>query len=426
LTEWGLAQEVGKRWIEVPVGFPFETELDLREVVPAAVKFSKPALYDFQRRAVDELLKSEHGYLVSPTGSGKTIMALAIAAELQQRTLFVCHTKQIAEQTCEKVEKFLGVKPARWWGRHAQFGDFTVALVQKITRSARPLPKHGLLIVDETHHLGCPMFFSVLRRSGARYKYGLTATFEHRLYPREAFIFALSGHVVEVPVEACFQQKVLAETVVIGVKTGLGSTIEREFCDKFCPLEHRPDKCRECPLKETRLYSFVEGWIDNYERNTLVLEVVDIVPASSVLILTRRIEHAENITKLLLLEGKQALVAHGRMRKQSRSEMIEKFKSEGGILVATESLLGEGADFPECDCLILTCPARGGIRGKQRAGRVMRYGKGKTSLIIDLIDDNDLCRKLWWSRRRAYEKLGIKVIESNLQTLGRKCREALG
>lgn len=366
----------------------------------------------FQETAVKQLIRQKRGIVVSLPGTGKTIMALAVASALQQKTLFVCPTTQIADQTVEKAKRFLGIEAKRWYGKYEEDGDFIVTLFQKMVRETRT-PKHGLIIVDEVHHSVCESMRKILSKSRAAFRYGFTATLHHNDFPLAAFENLFSPHIIEVDAQRAREEKVLADGVVVVHNTGLGADIEEKCCEKYCTLHPRPSKCEECPLLEARLSVFMEGWVDNSQRNGFVADRIlekQQEGCSTILVLVRRIEHADNLAKVLSLDGAQVMVAHGRLPKERRRKIIDKFDKEGGILIATESLLGEGTDIVNCDCVVPVCPAKGKKRGKQRAGRAMRYSEGKSFQIIEFVDNFKFAKILWWSRRREYAKMGLEIV----------------
>ena len=73
-------------------------------------------LRGFQEEAVDKVLQKDFGVLCAPTGSGKTVMALALIAQRGQPTLIVVHNGELLEQWIDQIEAFLGI-PAREVGR---------------------------------------------------------------------------------------------------------------------------------------------------------------------------------------------------------------------------------------------------------------------------------------------------------------------
>lgn len=71
------------------------------------VPFSfKGALRPFQEEAVASILSRPIGTLSAPTGSGKTVMALAVIAERKQPALIIVHTKELLHQWIDRIEAF--------------------------------------------------------------------------------------------------------------------------------------------------------------------------------------------------------------------------------------------------------------------------------------------------------------------------------
>ena len=78
-------------------GLPCEIRDRRRELPAVEISFSG-RLKSFQRQAVSVMLKKDFGTLTSPTGSGKTIIALYMIAERRQPALIVVHTRDLAFQ----------------------------------------------------------------------------------------------------------------------------------------------------------------------------------------------------------------------------------------------------------------------------------------------------------------------------------------
>ncbi len=67
------------------------------------------ALRLYQQQAVTEILQKHFGVLKAGTGSGKTVMALAIIAARRQPTLILVHTKELLFQWRNRIKTFLSV-----------------------------------------------------------------------------------------------------------------------------------------------------------------------------------------------------------------------------------------------------------------------------------------------------------------------------
>jgi hypothetical protein len=119
-------------------------------------------LKDNQKQAFESTSKKDLGVIVSPPGSGKTIIGLKIIAEKQQPALIVVHRKQIAEQWIERIQAFLGI-PKNEIGKIGQgkivIGKkITVAMVQSLTKElekseSKIQNSFGTILVDECHHI---------------------------------------------------------------------------------------------------------------------------------------------------------------------------------------------------------------------------------------------------------------------------------
>ncbi|WP_394340327.1 DEAD/DEAH box helicase [Marinilabilia rubra] len=66
-------------------------------------------LREHQEQAISATAKKNFGIIVSPPGSGKTIIGLKLIAEKKQPALIVVHRKQIAEQWIDRIQSFLGI-----------------------------------------------------------------------------------------------------------------------------------------------------------------------------------------------------------------------------------------------------------------------------------------------------------------------------
>lgn len=143
-------------------------------------------LRPYQRRAIDNWFKNKgRGTLKMATGSGKTITALAIAAELYHKSvqqnkplqglLIVCPYRHLVTQWAQEVQKF-GLEPIlafesvqNWQGElqsqllavHSGNRPFITVITTNATLIRESLqsqiqffPKRSLIIGDEAHNLG--------------------------------------------------------------------------------------------------------------------------------------------------------------------------------------------------------------------------------------------------------------------------------
>ena len=102
-------------------------------------------------------------------------------------------------------------------------------------------------------------------------------------------------------------------------------------------------------------------------------------------------------------------------KRRSALEQIQTYlaQKKSILLLSTGSLIGEGFDLPELDCLILATPLSFVGRMVQYAGRIHRLAQGKTRVrVIDFVDSySAMLLKMYKNRIKAYQKMGYLIQE---------------
>jgi len=353
-------------------------------------------LFNYQEDAVKEIIASENGLLVSPPGSGKTIIGVDVIAKLKQPTLILVHKKQIFDQWLERVEGFLNI-PKKEIGQYVsskkKMGKkITVAMVQTLSRMEnveKLKDKFGLVIIDECHHMPAKMFRNVITRLNPFYLYGLTATPERKNNDGDLISIYL-GEILH--------------------------TIENDF------MMDKKGAKRDTPaviVSETNLEVPFKVKIDNFQmlskiiifdsnRNRQIVEDIkkEANSGKKCLVLTERKEHIEVLSCYLKKEF-EVIELNGDLTEKKRREKIKQIEDGNfQILLATGQLIGEGTDFQKLESLFLVFPFA--FQGKltQYIGRIQRGFEGNNK-IYDYRDRKvEYLERFFKKRLKYYEKNG--------------------
>lgn len=365
---------------------PFEPLVDDRTTLPrrGPIAFSG-VLRDYQQAAVDACLDRANGVVVAPTGSGKTVVALALVARLATPSLILVHTNVLLNQTAERVRSFLGIEPAVFAGARREVGDVTLATVQCLQRQGTTdlAGRFGLVLLDEAHHGPAYSFRTVLASFAARYRIGLTATPERkdRLHP---LLFDVVGPILSTIGKPALEESLaILRPTLVAVETDFGFFYRRNWA------------------------SLVTSLTRNAARNAIVIDAVLAHHRARSLVTTERIDHAELLADRLAarLPGRVACV-HGRMpREQIDQRLAELATGTLRVVVATTSLVGEGFDLPELDTLFVTVPHGNPAKAAQLLGRILRPSPGKLEpRVVDFLDRRvPILRSQWTKRKKVYE-----------------------
>lgn len=358
-------------------------------------------LFDYQEKMCQKAINAKNGILVMPAGSGKTQTALEIIARLGLKTLWITHTIDLLNQSYERAKNNLeNVGLGKIANGCINIGShITFATVQ--TLKSIDLQEYAdtwdCVIVDECHRVcGTPakagMFYKVINKLVARYKYGLTATPYRNAKGTEKAMFCLIGQVIDELDKSVIGDRIIPATV-IKVNTG---------------FDEIPEECEETDgtIQYAKLTTAIA---QNAERNNLILDLLDKCKNNYTLVLADRVEQMYYLQECLGYGN----VIDGKTKKDKREKAIQEVRDgKEKVLFATYGLAKEGLDIPRLDRLILASPHRDKATIIQAVGRIERKFENKEKPICyDLVDSLQYFDGMYRSRKSYYRKNNNKILE---------------
>lgn len=356
--------------------------------------------YSYQGQSVRLCLDHGRGVLDLATNAGKTIVAAAIVKSLDAPTLFVAGTKDIVLQTEEVFSETLNRKISVLGVGRKELGYITVCTAQTLIRlvkgKMKELNHFEVLFFDECHHSSSDTWWKIAMKIPARYRFGLSGTSFGGKDDKDWRLIGATGELIKTVSNAeLIKRGVSAKPKIVFLK----SQVARE-------------------VDGTYLEVVKDGIVNDVVRNTQIhaLSFSLVKRGHSILILTPRKVHGLNLFTMLSRDNGKFNVffnwggVHAFLRKKN----LEKFKEEGGVMIAT-SVYDEGIDIPEINSLILALGGKSHRKVLQRIGRALRKKQeGKNVVTVyDFWDwHNDYLEKHSKGRLKLYLEEGFDVIGS--------------
>lgn len=382
------------------------TIIDTRASLPEVALVNSIVPREYQLPVLEKFLQAirmpynEQGLLVAPPGAGKTIMALKIAAELKQPTLWLAHTGPLMDQATDYAifygfdKKIIG----KIKGPKTDIRPITIASVATLyRRDMKEISKNfGTIILDEAHHAPAETFTKVLSLASCKYLIGVTAT-AFRRDGLDSLIFTTIGDKLA---EIDRDSKEIGR-MPAGIKLKF-TGISHGYINTFTGKED---------------FGYMLTQIANNEaRNKMIaLDVIHEVTAGHIcMVASARVDQLHNVAKYLeTARIKYAIAAPRDMSKKEVDTAIKQVRSgEATVLLATFRLLAEGFDHKPLSRAFFGVPISHKNIGliQQFLGRIERQAEGKIDAIAyDYIDSDSILSTLANKRVRLYQDMGLKL-----------------
>lgn len=342
---------------------------ELREYQHNALNKLRAALAEGKRRII----------LYSPTGSGKTVMGLAMirgAIAKGKRVAFICNRIDLVGQTSRRFTE-AGLAHDVVQGQNTRLSGRGVVICSIQTVARRGMPDADLIVIDEAHAVaGSKAYRDLLFQRSALPVIGLTATpFSKGL---GKWYKELGGELFEAIVEAA----TIRELIEIGFLVD---------CEIYAPSE--PD------LSGVR--TVAGDWHEAdlgvaVDKPTLIGDIVQhwfkLANGKPTVCFATNIAHSQHIVEQFKANGVSAEHIDCYTSENERQMILNRVLRGETKVISNVSILAEGWDFPACEVMILARPTKSLIRYIQMVGRVLRPFDGKGMAMI--LDHSGSCPRL--------------------------------
>jgi superfamily II DNA or RNA helicase len=363
-------------------------------------------LREYQHDALQDWLDADRrGVLELPTGSGKTVVAIAAIERLGVPTLVVVPTIDLLEQWRRELEIEFGdvVEVGQFGGGEQRQAPITVSTYDSAYLKADDVgDAFGFVVFDEAHHLGGEGYRDIARLLAAPDRMGLTATFERPDGAHEV-IAELIGPLVHAVDADDLAGEHLAPYDVKRIEVSLTpeereayedhqgtftdylarSNVELRSGSDYQELVKRSGNdpaAREALLAKQRAREIMMG----SEAKVDALEtILDRHREDRVIVFTAFNDLAYDVAERFLIPA----ITH-RTATSERREILERFRDGRYSRVVTSNVLDEGIDVPDANVAVVLSGSGSEREFTQRLGRILRpKADGGRALLYEVVSE---------------------------------------
>ncbi len=358
----------------------------------------------YQQTALDSWRENgDRGVVELPTGSGKTVVAVAAMAALDTPTLVVVPTIDLLDQWHRELTREFDQPVGRLGGDSQRVEHLTVSTYDSAYLRAEELgDRFGFVVFDEAHHLGGAGYRDIARLLAAPARMGLTATFERPDGAHEV-VADLLGPVVSRYSADDLAGDHLADYDIKRIEVALTpeeretyernqetftdylaqSSITLRSGDDYQELVKRSGtdpRAREALLAKQRAREVMMNAEQKVDRLATLL---DRHRGDRVIVFTAHTNLVYRLSRRFLLPAITHETSAG-----ERREILDRFREGTYSRVVTANVLDEGVDVPAANVAVLLSGSGSEREFTQRLGRILRpTGDGDRALLYELVTE---------------------------------------
>jgi len=391
--------------IDSPYGLPYEKQdVDIVKLTSFIDSLSLPFhIRPYQLDCVQKGLERKRGILLSPTGSGKSLIIYCLLSWFlsrnQKKVLVIVPTTSLVEQMTSDFHEYgmpEGLSHKIYSGKDK---DTQCPIIISTWQSIYKLPKmwfqqFGMVIGDECHGFKSKSLMSIMNKcTEAEYRFGTTGTLDGT-QTHELVLQGLFGRTYKVTTTRELQDEDhLAKLDIKRLVLDYSEKERKEFGQRTYQDEI------DYIVTDKRRNEFISKLACDQTGNTLVLyNYVE--------------KHGKPLFELIdskVAEGRRVFFVSGGTDTADREAIrgiVEKQKN--AIVVASLGTFSTGINIKNLHNIIFASPSKSQIRVLQSIGRGLRKSDdGRTTTLYDISDDLSWKNRKNFSLIHSFERLKI-------------------
>ena len=333
---------------------------------------------DYQYKAVYEALKNNRRLLLSPTGSGKSLMIYSIVryyAATAKKILIIVPTTSLVEQMVNDFISYgwnAAVHVHKIYSGKDKNTDKNIII--STWQSIYKFPKRyfddiDCVIGDEAHLFKSKSLTGIMTKlHNAKYRFGFTGTLDGSKTHK---------WVLEGLFGSCDQV------------TKTDDLIKSGYLSKF---RIKILLCKHSSQHFETYHDEIDYLVEHRGRNNLIKNLVKDLEGNTLVLFNYVEKHGEPLYDLIncnVKEDRKVFFVHGGTEVVDREEVrLITEEEDNAVIVASYGTFSTGINIKRLHNIIFASPSKSRIRNLQSIGRVLRKGEGKSiATLYDIADD---------------------------------------
>lgn len=378
---------------------------------------------EYQLRAVSHGIKQSRAILVSPTGSGKSLMIYSLTRHYNKKTLIIVPTISLVSQMVSDFREYAKNEPSfnvdelihPIYGGKVKTTDKPI--VVSTWQSIYNLPQKyfeqfEVVFGDEVHLFKANSLKSIMEKLvNAEYRFGTTGTLDGTL-THKLVLEGLFGPVFEVTTtKKLMDKKQLAQLKI------------------QCVLLKYDEETRKAK-KKAKYHDEIKFIVTNRQRNLFIRNLAMSMNSNTLLLFQYVETHGKVLYKMISEKlakkdpSREVFFVAGETKGEIREEIRKITEKEtNAIIVASSGVFSTGINIRNLENIIFASPTKSRIRTLQSIGRALRLGDhSDKATLYDIIDDishkthKNFALKHFLERAKIYdsEKFKYKIHKVDL------------
>jgi superfamily II DNA or RNA helicase len=390
-------------------GLPYEKQHVDSNVLTAFIKSLKLPfeIRDYQLDAVQKALERKRGILLSPTGSGKSLIIYSllsyylgyIAPETNKKILVIVPTTSLVEQMESDFKEYGMPSKLAHKIYSGKDKNTDAPIIISTWQSIYKLPRtwfeqFGAVFGDECHNFKSKSLTSIMNKCGeAEYRFGTTGTLDGT-QTHELVLQGLFGRTYKVTTTRDLQDEDhLAQLEIKRIELEYSEEERKNFGTKTYQEE-------------------LEYIVTHQKRNNFIAKITADLSGNTLVLFNYVEKHGKPLFQLInniTDENRKVFFVSGETDTSDR-EAIRKIVEgqKDAIIVASLGTFSTGINIRNLHNIIFASPSKSQIRVLQSIGRGLRKSEdGRITQLYDIIDNISWKSKKNFALKHSEERLKI-------------------